>query len=38
MLEEYIDCLSFFDYSEISILDVVVLDLIFVVFGYLYLV
>ncbi len=38
MLEEHIDCLSFFDYSEISILDAVASDPIFVALGYLHLV
>ncbi|EAF5055067.1 F0F1 ATP synthase subunit epsilon [Listeria monocytogenes] len=38
VLEEPIDCLSFFDYSEISILDAVASDPIFVALGYLHLV
>ncbi|EEQ0537245.1 F0F1 ATP synthase subunit epsilon [Listeria innocua] len=38
VLEEYIDCLSFFDYSEIIILDSAATEPIFVALGYLHLV
>ncbi|EAF5666093.1 F0F1 ATP synthase subunit epsilon [Listeria innocua] len=38
VLEEHIDCLSFFDYSEIIILDSAATEPIFVALGYLHLV
>ncbi|EAD5565829.1 F0F1 ATP synthase subunit epsilon [Listeria monocytogenes] len=38
VLEDHIDCLSFFDYSEITILDSVATEPIFVALGYLHLV